>query len=254
METLKKGSKGTEVKKLQELLNKNGFNLVVDGDFGNKTKNAVIAFQSINLDKHGRPLVVDGKVGSLTWWSLNNKSEVVVTPVLDFSKMPPKSMGGSKIGRKALQIAIDEMKAGAREIGGNNKGEFVAKYLKPAGLTPPQSWCASFVSWCFLQASERDIGKMPYKYSPGARNTLAQFKNKGWTYNLNDGSGKNPEPGDIIVWWRGKIDGWTGHIGFVHHYSDGFVYTIEGNRSSKVEGFDYKAVKLEKLLGFGRAE
>lgn len=254
METLKKGSKGESVKVLQQLLNKKGFSIKVDGDFGTNTKNAVLAFQSRNLDKLGRPLTVDGEVGELTWWSLNNTKNIVVIPAMDYSKMPDKSFGGSKIGRLALQFAIEEMKAGACEIGGNNSGKYVEKYLKPTGLTPPQFWCASFVSWCYMQASGGDKSKMPFKYSPGARDVLAQFKKKNWTFNLNDGSGLNPEPGDIIVWWRGKVDGWSGHIGLVHHCADGFVYTIEGNRSSKVEGFDYKAVKMEKLLGFGRVE
>lgn len=252
MELLKKGSTGSNVKELQKLLNKKGFNLIVDGVFGINTKNAVSAFQSRNLDKHGRPLVVDGQVGELTWWSLKNKTEITVIPVMDYSKMPDKSLGGSETGRQALQVAINEMQAGACEIGGNNMGKFVAKYLEPAGLVPPQYWCASLVSWCFLQASGGNKSKMPFKYSAGARNILSQFKNKGWDFTLNDGSGKMPEPGDIIVWWRGKIDGWSGHIGLVHHSADGFIYTIEGNRSSKVEGFDYKVINMDKLLGFGR--
>ena len=59
--TLKKGSKGTQVKYLQKFLNWYGsFNLVVDGDFGNKTLAAVKTFQS----KEG--LVVDGIVGVKT--------------------------------------------------------------------------------------------------------------------------------------------------------------------------------------------
>ena len=42
---LKKGSKGTDVKALQELLNQLGASLTVDGEFGSKTEAAVIAFQ-----------------------------------------------------------------------------------------------------------------------------------------------------------------------------------------------------------------
>jgi hypothetical protein len=252
METLKKRSTGVKVKELQHLLNKNGFNLVVDGIFGRKVYNAVKAFQAQNLDKHGRPLLIDGIVGALTWWSLTNTSPIVVTPVIDYTRMPGVDLGGSEAGRKALQVAINEMKSGAREIGGNNSGEFVAKYLEPAHLTPPQSWCASFVSWCYLQAAGGNKADMPFLYSPGARKIFSQFKQKQWTFQLNDPSGLNPEPGDIVAWWRISSSGWQGHIGLVHHFADGFLYTIEGNKSSKVEGFDYKANRMEKLLGYGR--
>lgn len=67
MELLKKGSKGDSVKLLQELLNKHGFNLTVDGDFGNKTEEAVKLFQKrLNL-------TVDGIVGSKTFEALQAK-------------------------------------------------------------------------------------------------------------------------------------------------------------------------------------
>ena len=54
---LKKGSKGTDVKTLQELLNQLGAELAVDGDFGSKTEAAVKAFQK----KAG--IKQDGKYG-----------------------------------------------------------------------------------------------------------------------------------------------------------------------------------------------
>lgn len=58
--TLKKGSKGKQVKYLQRFLNWYGYNLVVDGKFGDKTLGAVKWFQK----KEG--LVVDGIVGVKT--------------------------------------------------------------------------------------------------------------------------------------------------------------------------------------------
>ena len=57
---LKKGSAGSDVKTLQELLNQLGAALAVDGDFGNKTESAVKAFQK----KVG--LKQDGKYGDQT--------------------------------------------------------------------------------------------------------------------------------------------------------------------------------------------
>ena len=57
---LRKGSKGQAVKELQEKLNKLGYGLTVDGDFGSKTESAVISFQK----KY--KLEIDGIVGNET--------------------------------------------------------------------------------------------------------------------------------------------------------------------------------------------
>ena len=59
--TLSRGSKGNGVKWLQTELNARGYKLTVDGSFGPATEAAVRHFQSAN-----KPLVVDGKVGSVT--------------------------------------------------------------------------------------------------------------------------------------------------------------------------------------------
>jgi len=53
------------------------------------------------------------------------------------------------------------------------------------------------------------------------------------------------------VWWRVRSAGRRGHVGLVHHVSDGILYTIEGNRTSCVAGFDYVLSRMEKLLGYG---
>ncbi len=62
------GSQGSDVKKLQELLNKNGANLNVDGIFGNQTQQAVKNYQKANN------LAVDGIVGNNTWGALTKVS------------------------------------------------------------------------------------------------------------------------------------------------------------------------------------
>ena len=69
MITLKKGSKGDEVKVLQKALN-----VTVDGDFGPKTEEAVKAFQK------SKGLTPDGIVGPKTWVALgvtDNNSKCV---------------------------------------------------------------------------------------------------------------------------------------------------------------------------------
>ena len=62
--TLQYGASGSDVKKLQTLLNENGANLDADGKFGPKTEAAVKRFQ----EAHG--LTADGIVGRKTWAAL----------------------------------------------------------------------------------------------------------------------------------------------------------------------------------------
>lgn len=62
------GSSGSAVKELQEALNRHGYNLDVDGVFGEKTKAAVRAYQK----KNG--LLLDGIAGDETWGSLMNSA------------------------------------------------------------------------------------------------------------------------------------------------------------------------------------
>ena len=245
---LVKGDHGAQVAQLQTLLSSRGYVTAASGTFDTPTCNAVRAFQAQNLDQHGLPLVVDGKVGGLTWWSLNHPKPVIVTPsAIDYATMP--AAGGSASGRAALQAAIDELKAGAGEVGGNNSGPWVRKYLAPAHIPEGNSWCASFVSWCFLQASGGNQAAMPFPYCPGARALLKEFKDKGWSQPPN--SNYAPLPGDIVVWWRVQAAGWQGHVGLVHQLKDGMLYTIEGNRSPQVQGFSYVFSRMDKLLGFG---
>ena len=61
---LKKGADGKAVQRLQRALNAAGHAVAVDGDFGDGTKRAVMAFQAA----HG--LEADGVVGPATWAAL----------------------------------------------------------------------------------------------------------------------------------------------------------------------------------------
>lgn len=249
---IKKGDKGSKVRDLQRLLRKRGLIVEIDGEFGAATYAAVRAFQSENMDQHGQPLVVDGKVGPLSWWSLTHlKPDLEVPSAVEYDVMPPARLGGNALGRRALQVAIEELKAGACEIGGNNCGKWVSKYLAPVGFAEGQPWCASFVSWCFLQACGGDKVRMPFPYSSSARGMLSSLKKRNWAYGPD--SEYAPRPGDLVIWWRVQADGWQGHVGLVHQLRDGMLYTIEGNRSTKVQGFSYVLSRVDKLLGYAHA-
>lgn len=72
--TIRKGSKGEEVKECQTMLKKLGYDLGkcgIDGDYGTMTRLAVICFQR----DHG--LVADGVCGPLTWDALDKAFALV---------------------------------------------------------------------------------------------------------------------------------------------------------------------------------
>lgn len=249
---LRRGSQGEMVSYLNQRLHTLGLVPQPGPLFDLATQRAVRTFQASQLDERGRPLSVDGLVGPLTAWRLVHIEDPVpqadpLPPVASTVALPP---GGSIRGRLALQTALQERDAGARELGSNNSGDFVRKYLHPNGK-PPLPWCAGFVSWCYSQHPQG----CPYNYSLGARDILNQFTRRGWR--IDPRKGQQPEPGDIVVWTR-DVPGnpHAGHIGLVVELSEGgILYVIEGNKGpfpAPVKVFDYVYSRMNNLLGFGR--
>jgi hypothetical protein len=253
---LKRGAIGPAVAELVADLTKLGF--APDGEAGANFNADVIAavkaFQSENIGPNAIPLVIDGEVGPLTRWAIDvalGRREAPAVPDREAVLADGLPAAGSSSGWNALQVAKDELAKGAGEKGSDNHGPDIKRYHKVTGASEGDSWCASFISYCF---KEGNGGTMPYGATAGARDTLGRFKAKGWDFAASVGN--PPTAGDIIVWYRGPRNGWMGHIGIVSDYRDGIVYTIEGNRGSypsKVRAFSYTLGQIDKLLGFGRA-
>ena len=110
METIKKGSKGAAVKKLQELLK-----ITADGMFGNNTETAVKAFQRAN------GLAVDGIVGAKTWAALlGSNSEKPNFSDIEIVDAHISTHSTKKVGRKIDYIAV-HYTAGASSKAGSAK-------------------------------------------------------------------------------------------------------------------------------------
>lgn len=253
MDTLRKGDEGDQVVLLTEKLAAVGLLDRVLHVFDETVELAVKAWQVHNVNSKGRKLTVDGIVGPATWGSFNADPEAVFKEAVpdDFYNIPD---GGSETGRVALQIGLQEMWNGAREIGKNNAGPFVEKYHQREDASELQwSWCAAFVCWCYKEACKHLGVDMPFDYTGGAQNLYNQFKKKGWAYDA--GEDNPPRPGDICVWWRGKTRSWQGHVGIVWGYNNGLVYVLEGNVGrfpARVRVFDYELENMSQLIGFGR--
>ena len=96
METIKLGSKGDTVKKLQKALN-----LAVDGNFGLKTDKAVREFQAKNK------LTIDGIVGNNTWKALGITDTITDSKCIDPSVIyKPLSAHVTRSARTPKYLAI----------------------------------------------------------------------------------------------------------------------------------------------------
>ena len=95
-------------------------------------------------------------------------------------------------------------------------------------------WCAMFVSWCANAAGVDGDTIMRHAYTEYGLN---QFKSQGRAYTPAEiKAGKyTPQAGDIIYFLSSSSAAngrSTNHIGIVTGYSNGTIYTIEGNTSS----------------------
>ena len=88
MALLKYGSRGDEVKKLQQALGSAGYSVDVDGIYGDKTRSAVRQYQRAN------GLGVDGIVGEQTWGALNKASAPTTEPDKPATEPDAPSTGG----------------------------------------------------------------------------------------------------------------------------------------------------------------
>ena len=131
---------------------------------------------------------------------------------------------------------------------GNEGGE---KFWKWAGLDTRCEWCALFVSWCADQTGLMASGQIPY--FSFVSDGVDWFKDKGrWI----DGSEVNSsnydkliQPG-MIIFFDWEPDGKPNHVGIVTNVSDGYIYTVEGNRGDAVAEGSYSADSIY-VFGFG---
>src|SRR6187399_960602 len=111
---IKKGDTDPKVvKAVQKMLNEKGCGPIdVDGDFGSQTFNAVKLFQARFTDQNGNPLVIDGKIGPLSWAALFGEGKVHVSE-------PPKS----EMIKNVLKIAAEQIGVMEDPVGTNSGPE-----------------------------------------------------------------------------------------------------------------------------------
>ncbi len=138
--------------------------------------------------------------------------------------------------KNLLTVAINEI--GVKEIKGSKHNERILEYAKESHFSwvkdDETAWCSIFLNWVAKQA-----GLVTSK-SAAARSWL----NVGFEV-------QNPEPGDVVVFWRKSLSSHFGHVGiYLGYSSDGSrVYVLGGNQGDSVSISGYGA---DRILGFRR--
>lgn len=230
------------VKAIQARLNALGCGpLDAEGVFGPKTKASVKLFQARNVDAEGRPLVQDGKVGSLTWAALFGNDTV-----------PTATKARSPLLTAVLETAASQV--GVREQPKNsNSGPEVDDYLRRAGVplnlpAMQKPWCCAFVFWCFDEAA-RALGRPNVMVRTGG---CLDHWNRAGAQGARRISASNAvndpwlvHPGMIFIVDHGEG---RGHTGLVAQVGGGILHTIEGNTDASLTREGGGVYRLERKI------
>ncbi len=208
------GSKGAQVRLIQELLCLNGVPLVIDGDFGPATESAVRQFQEL------KGLDVDGIVSK-------NTSDHLIGPMGRAIKKIPAN--GMTVAEMMVEYAEQHLSERPREVGGQNRGPWVRLYMKGRdGAEWP--WCAGFVSYILGQACKSAGCPFPIQTSFSCDLLATSAMSNGRFIRGNtDENREKVLPGAIFLNRRSSTD-WV-HTGIVVDVDsqNGCFRTIEGN-------------------------
>lgn len=211
------------VKKIQHRLNETGCGPIIeDGSFNkDTTEKAVKLFQARFPDVTGRPLEIDGKVGSLTWGALFGQTTVPST------KTAPSKLTEAVIAFAKTQIGVKEQPIGS------NRGPEVDEYLREVGLDPTKdsyAWCVAFTHYCYKKAAEKLSIANPHIKTAGVlEHWNVAGKKSGVLRITNARSVADPSlitPGSLFII---DLGGGFGHSGIVVEVANGRLITIEGN-------------------------
>ena len=135
-----------------------------------------------------------------------------------------------------IRIAAREI--GITEFKDPEENPRILKYGKDTDLAMHEgdesAWCSIFMNWVCLKAGFEKTDK------PNARSWLKAGRKV-----------TNPEPGDIVVYWREAPSSWKGHVGIFMGFSadQTRIYTLGGNQGDSVS---ISAYPVDKLLEFRR--
>lgn len=201
------------VQRIQHELARKGFDPgPIDGVWGRKTEKAVRAYQLAN------GLLADGIVGPKTSAALFGQA----------LKPAPADEPAIPWFQEARRLI------GVSEVVGPGNNPTIIDWAKGSGIdyrSDDTPWCGLFVGHCVSTTLEEE--KLPGN-PLGARN---------W---MKFGAPCEAGLGSILVFWRGKRDGWQGHVGFYAGEDSGAYHVLGGNQGNKV---CITRIATDRLLG-----
>lgn len=121
---------------------------------------------------------------------------------------------------------------GLTEISGKSHNSKIVEWWNGLFRDDETPWCGAFVGGVL-----RECGMPVVKGFAGARNWLKHG------VELN-----KPAYGSIVVFWRGKRSGWSGHVGFVvGRDKAGNLMVLGGNQGNAV---NIKPFSTDRVLGY----
>ena len=136
-----------------------------------------------------------------------------------------------------IELLVEALKYyGIKEIPGPDHNASVVDFFHEIGYDhindDETAWCSAFINYIAQKCGYESSGKL------NARSWL----DVGNEISL-------PFPGDIVIFWRGSKDSWTGHVGLYVNKLGSQIYVLGGNQSNQVNIYAYPE---SKLLGYRR--
>jgi len=135
-------------------------------------------------------------------------------------------------------LSIGLSQYGVKEIPGTQHNPTIVGYSKEIGyggiVDDETAWCSIFLNWCALKAGLQRSKKL---------------NARSW---LNIGEEvKEPQAGDVVIFWRESKNSWKGHVAIYVNHSQNkkYINCLGGNQSNKV---CIRSYKVSQLLGFRR--
>ena len=153
--------------------------------------------------------------------------EVIPESLLDHTPYAPPMLD-------AFMLAVSQM--GVMEKAGEEHNEFILEYFREIGhewvKEDELAWCGAFVNWVLKLSGYEYTGKL------NARSWLEIGEEV-----------KEPQVGDLAIFWRGSKDGIYGHVGFFTKKVGMMITILGGNQNNQVCFGNYQA---SQLLGYRR--
>jgi len=141
--------------------------------------------------------------------------------------------------RWSLPFDIAKTYLGTKEIPGKANNPLIVRWHRRllSWISDDETaWCSSFANFCAAEAGYESSGKVNARswLEVGEPVTLA-----------------NVRKGDVVILWRGRKDGWEGHVAFLDHYNSvrELLYLLGGNQNNEV---NITAYSTAQLLGIRR--